>query len=104
MMLPDGAIMKIGQSDELFHATCGGMGLTGIILNASIKLKKIKSSYINQLSIRTNNLRQTFDIFESHSKSSYTVAWFDGFSRLDNFGKAIVQVGEFSDDNIWSIK
>ena len=40
MMLPDGAIMKIVQSDELFHATCGGMGLTGIILNASIKLKK----------------------------------------------------------------
>ena len=104
MMLPDGAIMKIVQSDELFHATCGGMGLTGIILNASIKLKKIKSSYINQLSIRTNNLRQTFDIFESHSKSSYTVAWFDGFSRLDNFGKAIVQVGEFSDDNILEYK
>jgi decaprenylphospho-beta-D-ribofuranose 2-oxidase len=36
---------------ELFKATCGGQGLTGVILDANIYLKKINSQYIDQTTI-----------------------------------------------------
>ena len=51
LMLPDGKIIKCSKQEnaELFKATCGGMGLTGVILDAVICLKKISSNYINQL-------------------------------------------------------
>jgi FAD/FMN-containing dehydrogenase len=41
-MLSDGKVTTVEKNDSLFKATCGGMGLTGIIINASIKLKKNK--------------------------------------------------------------
>ena len=104
LMLPDGKVRNVEKKDRLFKATCGGMGLTGIIINASIKLKKIKSSYINQLSIKTRNLKETFDVFESYANSSYSVAWFDGFSKLDKLGKCIIEIGDFSDDGILDYK
>ena len=43
LMLPSGEITTCKKGDELFLATCGGMGLTGVILDAKISLKKITS-------------------------------------------------------------
>ena len=44
LMLPDGEVFKCSkeQNKELFFATCGGMGLTGVIICSNISLKKIK--------------------------------------------------------------
>ena len=63
-MLPNGEIVECKKPDELFLATCGGMGLTGIILDAKISLMKIKSKYINSMSIKTRDLNETFQIFD----------------------------------------
>ena len=43
LMLPDGEIVECSKQEntELFKATCGGMGLTGVILDAKIQLKEI---------------------------------------------------------------
>jgi len=43
LMLPSGEVQICRKGDELFHATCGGMGLTGVIFDAKISLKRIKS-------------------------------------------------------------
>ena len=43
LMLADGTQKTIQKSDELFRATCGGMGLTGIILNVSMRLQKFNN-------------------------------------------------------------
>ena len=48
LMLPNGEVKNVKKDDELFKLTCGGMGLTGVILEAKIYLKKINSKYINQ--------------------------------------------------------
>ena len=98
IMLPDGSILDITKDHELFKASCGGMGLTGIILSATIKLIKIRSTNINQTTIKTKNLRETFEVFEQYNNERYSVAWFDGFSRGRNFGRSIVQIGDFADD------
>ena len=81
---------------ELFRATCGGMGLTGIITEARVKLIKISSTFINQKTIKTNNLDETFDTFESYRDAPYSVAWIDCLAAGDQLGRSVVMLGEHS--------
>ncbi|MDA7816622.1 FAD-binding oxidoreductase [Sulfurimonas sp.] len=98
IMLEDGEISTCKKGDELFLATCGGMGLTGVILTATISLKRINSQYIRQKTIKTSNLQETFDAFEAHSEQPYSVAWIDCLAKDENLGKCLLMVGDFADD------
>lgn len=106
LMLPDGKIVTCSrdQNQELFHATCGGMGLTGIILDAKLSLKKVNSKYINQTMIKTKNLKDTFDAFENYSGHDYSVAWIDCMASGVDIGKCILMVGDLADDGDLSFK
>ncbi|WP_022851523.1 FAD-binding oxidoreductase [Limisalsivibrio acetivorans] len=95
LLLPDNRVVKCAKSDELFKATCGGMGLTGVILTAKLKLKKIPSSTIEQTTIKTKNLKETFEAFEAYSHLPYSVAWIDCLAKEPNIGKCLLMVGDF---------
>ena len=100
IMLSDGSIRECSKSSnrELFRATCGGMGLTGVILEAKIKLKKIGSQNLNVKTIRTESLEDLFSCFKKYKRSPYSVAWIDCMSMNNNKMNGIFQVGKFSDD------
>jgi len=86
------------KTPELFRATCGGNGLTGVILDAKIYLKKINSKYLNQTTIKTKNLKETFQAFEEYLDKPYSVAWIDCLAKGDKIGKCLLMVGDFRDD------
>jgi FAD/FMN-containing dehydrogenase len=98
LMLADGSIIECSKKEnvELFHATLGGMGLTGIILDAKLRLTPLKSTEIVQQTIKTIDLKQTLKVFEDHLDSPYSVAWFDCLS--DEVGKSIVLLGKHDDN------
>ncbi len=100
IMVADGSIKSCSkaQNRELFLATCGGMGLTGVIVKAKIYLKKINSSTIAQTTIKTKNLKETFEAFEEYSHLPYSVAWIDCLAKGDDIGKCLLMVGDFKDD------
>lgn len=107
LMLPkDKSIISCSKESnkELFYATCGGMGLTGVIISAKIKLKKINSIFINQKTIKTKNLKETFDAFEDYSNYPYSVAWIDCLSKGKKLGRSVVMVGDFADDGYLEYK
>ena len=83
---------------NLFKATCGGMGLTGVILDAKIYLKRINSQYINQTTIKTKNLKETFEAFEAYKDKPYSVAWIDCLAKEEDIGRCLLMVGDFRDD------
>jgi decaprenylphospho-beta-D-ribofuranose 2-oxidase len=100
IMLADGEVVTCAKeaTPELFKATCGGMGLTGIILSAKIYLKKINSQYIDQTTIKTKNLKETFEAFEESQDKPYSVAWIDCLAKGDDIGKCLLMVGDFRND------
>ena len=100
IMLADGKVVTCTKeaTPELFKATCGGMGLTGVILTAKIYLKKINSQYIDQTTIKTKNLKETFDAFEEYQDKPYSVAWIDCLAKDNEIGKCLLMVGDFRDD------
>ncbi len=66
------------ENHELFWATLGGMGLTGIILESKIKLIGVETSYILVKEKRARNIEEIFNLLsEFDSKFLYTVAWID---------------------------
>lgn len=79
---------------ELFEATCGGMGLTGVILNATFRLKKIESAYISQKQIKAKNLDEIVDLFDEYKSATYSMAWIDCLKGGSGFGRSILICGE----------
>lgn len=100
IMLADHSVVTCSKTKhpELFKATCGGMGLTGVILNAKIYLKKINSQFIQQTTIKTQNLEHTFEAFEQYQSSPYSVAWIDCLAKKDNIGRCLLMTGDFIND------
>lgn len=86
------------QHSDLFRATCGGMGLTGLILTAKLKLRPITSSDILCRSIRAENLDQLIALFEEHAASTYSVAWIDCLKGGAQLGRSILMLGEHAQD------
>jgi decaprenylphospho-beta-D-ribofuranose 2-oxidase len=79
---------------DLFWATCGGMGLTGIILDVKFRLKRINTAYIRQKQIKARNLHEIMGLFEENVESTYSVAWIDCLKSGKNFGRSILILGE----------
>ena len=94
LLLPDGVIINCSRSEniELFRATCGGMGLTGVILEAVFQLIPIKGTLIRQETVATTNLKDTLKAFERYKDATYLVAWIDSLSQRP--GKGILLIGE----------
>lgn len=87
------------KNPELFFATCGGMGLTGIILSATIKVKPIRSSNIKQTTLKACNLDTIYELFELHQNAQYSVAWIDCLATGKNLGRSILMLGEHAEDD-----
>ena len=106
LMLPNGKVVKCSRTEnsELYKATCGGMGLTGIILDVKIKLMRISSLDIDQNIIKTKNLKETFDLFESLSNVPYSVAWIDCLTNDKNLGRSLLITGKFSENSNLNFK
>ncbi len=100
IMLPDGEVVACTKdtTTDLWNATCGGMGLTGVILDAKIYLKKINSCYICQKILKTRNLLETFELFEANKKEPYSVAWMDCLAQGNALGRSLIMVGNFLND------
>ena len=79
---------------SLFEATCGGMGLTGLITKVRFRLKKIESSYIRQKQIKAANLEEILRLFDEYKQYTYSVAWIDCFKKGNQFGRSILILGE----------
>lgn len=96
LMLANGEIRRCSDAEnrELFHATCGGMGLTGVILVVALKLIRIDSAYIRQETIKTKNLEEVMQVFEESGDWTYSVAWIDCLARGENLGRSLLMRGE----------
>lgn len=87
------------QNSDLFYATIGGLGLTGLILSVKMKLKKIQSSYIKQDIIVFDHLQDFYQLSqESAQNYEFSVAWIDCFENSKKQNRGIFFRGNFSDN------
>ncbi|MGH3765724.1 MAG: FAD-binding protein [Pseudonocardiaceae bacterium] len=82
----------------LFWATVGGMGLTGIIVRATIALTPVESAYFVVDTDRTANLDQLLTLLTDGSDDhyDYSAAWFDALSTGSKLGRAVLTRGSLA--------
>jgi decaprenylphospho-beta-D-ribofuranose 2-oxidase len=99
LLLGNGERMTASPSEhpELFNATCGGMGLTGIILSATLRLKPICSSSIVETTIKAPNLDTVLSSFADNASTTYSVAWIDCLARGKHLGRSLLMLGEHAE-------
>jgi len=90
-------ICSATENTELYQATIGGMGLTGLILWAQFKLKPIKNDYIDAETIKFKNLDEFFKLSETSAKDyEYIVSWIDCSNGGKSFGRGLFFRGKHS--------
>lgn len=82
------------EHPDLFAATCGGMGLTGVILRAGFRMKAVASAAVRQRKLRARNLAHAVALFEESLDWTYSVAWIDCLAQGGNLGRSVIMLGE----------
>jgi decaprenylphospho-beta-D-ribofuranose 2-oxidase len=89
---PAGGCVEVSpETDpELFYATFGGMGLTGVILQATVQAEPLLSPWVAADVDRTDGLEQTLALMAGEERHRYSVAWLDLLAEGPRMGRAIV--------------
>jgi decaprenylphospho-beta-D-ribofuranose 2-oxidase len=100
LVTPDGSVRTLapdgGDTDDtaLFWATVGGMGLTGVIVEATFQATPVETSLMRVDTERANNLDAALETMAATDDSyRYTVAWIDLLATGDSMGRSVLTRG-----------
>ena len=99
ILLPGGELRTVTEDSdpELFWATAGGMGLTGLVVRAVIQLKRVATSRLRVDTVRTADIDETMATLAEHDRVfGYTVAWSDSLARGASLGRSVITSGDFA--------
>jgi FAD/FMN-containing dehydrogenase len=80
------------ERPETFLATVGGMGLTGTILEATFRMRRIETAWMRQRTIAVPDLDAALTAL--NASATYSVAWIDGLARAGALGRSLVFLAE----------
>lgn len=97
LMTADGKARKIGPDlePELFKATVGGVGQTGVITSARIQLAPCPSTTVRVSERRIRDLEEYLDVMD-RSTSPFQVGWIDALARGNMLGRGVFEEADFN--------
>lgn len=104
LVLADGSVKELtpeggrAEDRELFWATVGGMGLTGVIVRARVRLHRTESAYFVVDTDRTDDLDGLLELLTDGSDDTYgySAAWFDTTSTGARMGRSVLTRGSLA--------
>lgn len=104
LLRSDGTLLWCTPSEnsELFSATIGGLGLTGLIIDVELQLRRVRGPWIDAETFRFHTLREFLHLSrELAPRYEYTVAWVDGTSSGAQLGRGLFYAGNHSTTTLY---
>ncbi len=99
LVLPSGEAVVCSRDEnaELFFGTLGGMGLTGVIRWATLRLRRVETNSMTVTYTRARDLRECFEAFGDDAAGAnaqpYAVAWIDCLAGGAKLGRSVIMAG-----------
>ena len=96
LLRSDGVVRRCSPTEntDMFSATIGGVGLTGVITKAAIRLFKVPGASVLERTIPFNSLDDYFAMSDAiDTGNEYAVAWLDQLASGSRFGRGLVFAG-----------
>jgi decaprenylphospho-beta-D-ribofuranose 2-oxidase len=99
LMVASGQVLRCSREEnaDLFAATAGGMGLTGIVLEVELTLRRVESAWLAGEVVRAANIDAAMEAFERADREfDYSMAWIDCVSGGSALGRSVITLGNFA--------
>jgi decaprenylphospho-beta-D-ribofuranose 2-oxidase len=96
LLIPSGDVLTCSrdENEDVFWATAGGVGLTGIILTARVRLMAVESAYISADYTQCTDLDHALDAMAERDEDyQYSVAWVDCLAKGKHLGRSVLMQG-----------
>lgn len=96
ILVADGRVVTASrtENEDLFWANFGGLGLLGVILTTTIRLRKIETTYFKQKSVVIKDLDHMLEALEKYDHEyNYSVAWIDALAKGKKLGSGVLTLG-----------
>ncbi len=97
LLMADGTVKQVAPDNDgdLFAATIGGVGLTGIIVTVCIKVLPMPSNAVQVTEMRVRDLDHFFELFAEHrDRATYSVGWIDALARGAKLGRGVLELAD----------
>ncbi len=95
LVTPAGERLALGPSDDLFWGTAGGMGLTGVVVEATVRMTRVETAWVREDVERAENVDDCMARMEAHDDDyRYSVAWIDCLARGRRLGRSVLLRGD----------
>jgi decaprenylphospho-beta-D-ribofuranose 2-oxidase len=82
---------------DLFETTCGGFGLTGLIVDATLRLAPARHPSVEMRAVTTDSLPESIEWLREAGQADFAYSWHDGTALGAQFGRGIVFTGRASE-------
>ena len=102
LVTPRDGLVRVSPSEnvELFNATVGGAGLTGIIVRAAVRLRRVPSNAVIVRKVVIESLEEFIDALSEPQGVPYSVGWINISSSRRTSGRGVLQLADYAGESV----
>lgn len=103
LLLPNGSVHRVSPTSDpdLFYATVGGIGLTGVILSAQFQLQRAAVNALEMTQSRVHNLDAFLhQLPEASAQNEYAVGWIDAMHGGATMGRGVLEIARRAESSV----